>query len=140
MVLERRLCWLCYFILKLWYLQTFSTFRQCCISRLGIGEISDFSFNLEKNNVRGEMEREPTWHPDSRHVLRPITLITDALGSSESDIALLKTIYTHMTLGKFSCTPVHKDREIEYRKIIELIQVCVVVICRIRTTTQAKTL
>lgn len=113
---------------------------QCSIPRLGIAEISDFPFNLEKSNVRGEIERESTWCPDSRHVLRPITLITDAFGSSEPDIALLKTIHTHMTLGKFSCTPVYKDREIEDRKITELIQVCVVVICRIRTTAQDKTL
>lgn len=106
---------------------------------MGIGEISDFSFNLEKNNVRGEMEREPTWCLDSRHVLRPITLITDAFGSSGSDIALLKTIYANMTLGKFLCTPVYKVREIEDRKIIELIQVCVVIYW-IRTTTQGKIL
>lgn len=33
---------------------------QCSIPRLGIAEISDFPFNLEKSNVRGEIEREST--------------------------------------------------------------------------------
>ena len=38
-----------------------------------------------------------------------LTLGTDAYESKGQDTALLKNIYIHMTPGKFSCSPIHRD-------------------------------
>ena len=85
--------------------------RQCSIPRLVIGEISDFF--LRKNYQRAMWEGR--WKENLYDALKAdtflglLTLGTDAYGSKGRDTALLKTIYIHMTPGKFSCSPIHRD-------------------------------
>lgn len=99
------------FLLKLCCLQRFSSFKT--MQHTKIGDWWNLWFFLRKNYQRAMWEGR--WKENLYDALKAdtflglLTLGTDAYGSKGQDTALLKTIYIHMTPGKFSCSPIHRD-------------------------------
>lgn len=89
----------------------FSTFRARQHTKIGDWWNRWFFFQKNWKRVmwegrwKGKLQDDLTAHTYSGL----LTLGTLSYGSWGSDIALLKTIHIHMTLGKFSCNPIHKD-------------------------------